>query len=531
MMRWMIQSILLVLMPGCVPAIAVMKSGPLEAFVVGGTDRVGWQESPRGADSIELYAAKGEYEPFQIVVRGAQDLNGVQVSVSELKGPNGAIIGKQNIRLYRQHFVTVRYGESSPSQKGSNRAGGPGLYADALIPFEAEGRPVAAATPFAVRAGTNQPVWVDVWVPRNAVAGQYRGSFKIVHGRDLLEGSLSLRVWNFELPLQPSLRSLFQYWTEKSLPALELLLQHKLMPERIPLEYQKRLSEQFGLTMVGLSKFSGANYQTCRMDPPPSVESFKELKDRQLAGLLVYNYTADEIDNCPNLLEPLKAWSRNLRAAGVKNLLVMTPSDRLFDDGTGNPAGDIWVVCPGMYERGVSSIAEAQRRGLELWSYNALVNCFANRALGDVDYPAWQIDFSPLNFRIHPGFINQSLGLKGLLYWRIDYWSSDPWNDVNQYCRDVGSCRGYGFPGDGMMVYPGKQVGLAGVVPSLRLKWLREGVEDYEYIEILKKLGRSTAALEVSRSVARDWTNWTKDAGAVESARRRLGEMIEQMKR
>lgn len=524
--RGLLAGLMVLQVGGCIPATAAaLKSGSLEAFTLGGMDRIGPRDGPRGGDSVELYAAKGEYEPFQIVVRGAQDLTGVRVSVSELKGPGGAVIGREHIRLFREHFVRVGFGEASPLQKGPNRSGGPGLYADALMPLE-------PGQGLAVGAGSNQPVWVDVWVPRSAPAGRYRGSFSLTHGQDSLEGEINLWVYNFELPLQPSLRSLFQYWTEKSPQALELLLEHKLMPERIPPEQQKRLAEQFGLSMSGLSQFSGANYQTCQMDPAPSVERFAELKRRQQPGLVVYNYTADEIDECPNLIEPLKAWSRNLRAAGVKNLLVMTPNTRLFDDGTGNPAADIWVVCPGMYERGAGNIAEAQRRGLEVWSYNALVNCYSSRDYGEGIYPAWQIDLVPLNFRIQAGFINQSLGLKGLLYWRIDYWSADPWNNVNPYCRDNWqSCKGYGFPGDGMLVYPGGPVGLAGVAPSMRLKWLREGVEDYEYVEILKKLGRGEAALQIASSVGRDWSNWTKDAGELEAAKRKLGELIEATKR
>lgn len=37
-----------------------------------------------------------------------------------------------------------------------------------------------------------------------------------------------------------------------------------------------------------------------------------------------------------------------------------------------------------------------------------------------------------------------------------------------------------------MLFYCGKQVGIKRVVPSMKLKWLRKGVEDYEYLEMLK---------------------------------------------
>jgi hypothetical protein len=78
-------------------------------------------------------------------------------------------------------------------------------------------------------------------------------------------------------------------------------------------------------------------------------------------------------------------------------------------------------------------------------------------------------------------------------------------------------------------VYPGQQVGVKGVVASMRLKWLRDGVEDYEYIQILKNLGKEDVALQIARSVGPDWTHWTRDAGAIESARQQLGQAINQI--
>ena len=45
----------------------------------------------------------------------------------------------------------------------------------------------------------------------------------------------------------------------------------------------------------------------------------------------------------------------------------------------------------------------------------------------------------------------------------------------------------------------GKMPEFKGTLPSLRLKWIREGVEDYEYIELMKKAGKSDAALELAR--------------------------------
>ena len=54
-------------------------------------------------------------------------------------------------------------------------------------------------------------------------------------------------------------------------------------------------------------------------------------------------------------------------------------------------------------------------------------------------------------------------------------------------------------------------------------------MEDYDYVQILKNLGREDVAMKISKWVAPDWTNWTRDHAAVESARQQLGEAINQI--
>ena len=79
------------------------------------------------------------------------------------------------------------------------------------------------------------------------------------------------------------------------------------------------------------------------------------------------------------------------------------------------------------------------------------------------------------------------------------------------------------YPGEGMLVYPGYQVGIAGVAPSMRLKWMRDGVDDYEYVQMLRNAGEGTWALGLSSSVGPDWTNWTRDINALANVRYQLG--------
>ena len=253
------------------------------------------------------------------------------------------------------------------------------------------------------------------------------------------------------------------------------------------------------------------------MSAAPSTSQLMATAASQKPGLYLYNYTADEIGNCTNLLQTIQQWGYNLHQAGIDNLITMKPIPQLYDDGSGSgrSAVDIWTLLPVMYDAAVSNVQYVLAKGDKAWSYNALVQ--------DAYSPKWEIDFSPVNFRIQPGFISQSLGLSGLLYWRVDYWSSDPWNQVN----NAGYFSSDNYPGEGMLVYPGSTVGIQGVAPSMRLKWLRDGVEDYEYVELLKQQGYGVWALQVAADVGPDWANWAHDPTALESARIQLGQQLD----
>src|SRR5260370_25306110 len=205
--------------------------------------------------------------------------------------------------------------------------------------------------------------------------------------------------------------------------------------------------------------------------------------------------------------------------AGITNLTARSPPPALYRAGAGTcrSAVDSLVLLHLMYNNNKTHVAEVLKKGDSVWSYNTLVQ--------DAYSPKWLIDFDPVNFRVQPGFISQSLNLSGMLYWRVDKWPSDAWNNVN----NAGTYSSANYPGEGMLVYPGQPVGVKGVVASMRLKWLRDGVEEFEYVQILKDLGKSDLAMEITRSVGPDWTNWTRDAGAIEAARQKLGETIDQL--
>jgi len=478
------------------------------AWVTSSLERTSRYGAPGTARAVEIFAGRGECESFQLVLRASGTDRIASVNIGSLKSENGSSIPASAIAIYREHYVPVN--KPSPDWRGANRPLGAGWYADALILL-----PSPATGPLEVEPGRNQPLWIDVCVPRDSAAGRYAAKLSANIGTAAFVGEISLRVWDFALPLQPSLDSAFLVW--KPNPAIdEELLKNRLMPRDVPLQDEARLIRKFGLKSTNIGLWSKATNKQCSMAPAPALADVRRAADIYDPRLRRYNYTADEIDECPSQHQTMKAWARVLHQAGVSNLVTMTPTPELYDDGSGSgrSAVDIWVLLPKMYNSAEERVAEVLAKGDEVWSYNAIVQ--------DAYSPKWLIDFAPMNFRIQPGFMNYSLRLTGILYWQVDRWTKAPWSNVETYSNEYGN-----YPGEGMLVYPGEPVGIAGVAPSMRLKWIRDGVEDYEYLAMLEKLGCGTEGRRAARRVAADWSAWTHDPAVLESERRRLGTYLE----
>jgi len=505
----------LLLLAGALPMFA--QSGPA-VWTVPSLRRVGMFDAPGYAPQAQLYSAQNAYTAFQIAVNGGPGgLANVNLALSDLQGPG--IISASSYNPYVEGYVYVN--QSSPNWGGSNQPLGAGWYADSLIPFKdpATGAPLnnqaAGGVPITVPPGQNRVFWVDLLVPQGAPPGQYSGTFTVTSSQGAFTGNISLTVWNFALPATPSFKSAFLFWTSGNLASQEELIRHRLMPATVsPADEQTLMA--MGLNAAGVGPFSGASAGDCNMSAPPSVEQFRASAAAQQPGLFLYDYSADEITGCTNLFGSIVAWARNMHAAGINNLVTMAPTPALFNDGTGTgrSAVDIWVMLPLEYDANLGNVQQALAKGDQAWSYNTLVQ--------DSYSPKWEIDFDPINFRIQPGFLSQSLGLTGLLYWRVDDFTSNPWSNPN----NQGWFSSNNYPGEGMLVYPGANVGLNQVVPSMRLKWIRDGVEDYEYLQILKQ-SNPALATQIANSVGASWSNWTRDANAIEQARIQAGNAIQ----
>ncbi|MBZ5644117.1 MAG: DUF4091 domain-containing protein [Acidobacteriia bacterium] len=508
-------------------------------WVVPALTRVGPEEAARGARQIELWAGRGEYESFQVIVRGAPArLAEAAILTSGLTNVAGHDISRENIRVYREQYVHIA--RASPDRGGTNRPLGPGWYPDALIPIndrsdDSAGVPpernkfFPGSTPLGGAGLKNQPFWVDVFVPRTAAPGEYHGTVTIADQTGAASIPVKLHVWNFELPMRPSLHSAFWIFNDAAdnPPVLyadraenqQLLLEHKIMPLSADPANEREFIDRYGLNISLLKWFDTASYGHCDQPAAPPVAELLALKAKHQPDLPLYVYMGDEVTTCTNIFPLLRQWAANVRQADLLSMLTAVPLPELRGEvaGRGGPAADIWVLLPKQFVSNAADVAAARAQGGQTWVYTAVVQ--------DSYSPKWAIDFSPVNYRLLGGFLSQSQGASGLLYWAVNSWAihgvPDHWNDL-VYKENAPGIP----PGEGWLVYPGEH---GGFVPSMRLKWIRKSVEDYEYVEMLKKAGRGDWAMQIVKAVAGDWAHWSQDAEAIDRARRELGAELDRI--
>ncbi|GAF86593.1 unnamed protein product [marine sediment metagenome] len=132
--------------------------------------------------------------------------------------------------------------------------------------------------------------------------------------------------------------------------------------------------------------------------------------------------------------------------------------------------------------------------------------------------PYWHIDRPLTVYRI-PTWINWQYNISGLLYWTTVVNLSNPWTNP-----EFGATSR--MNGGGYLLYPGAPCGIDGPVACMRLKNLRDGMDDYEYLAILKDLAGKEAVDEIVNTIAPNWWDFSKNPGDFIDAREKLANEI-----
>ena len=524
--------------------------------------------------SVVVQAGRNEFEPFQLVLRADnQDLTDIDIEFSDLRTTGGAQISRNDITVYFEEFMNV----TRPSLIG----GAVGLWPDPLIPrvdrYTHEKR---NAFPFALRRGYNQPLWVEIFIPERALPGKYTGSARLTQGgKTALEVPISLTVWAFVLPSTATLKSSFglngitvlkqhrgHYTNDEDLYALTRIyakaaLQHRISihggsmaPAKMRFDggsmhidwqaYDAEVGPLLDGTAIPQDEpLHGARATSVELRTPSSFPR-EEQQSRYWAAwiqhfqqmgwddrLFLYLWDEPSPADYPKVLERGRTALRDYPA--VRSLLTLPLTNELRE------VVRIWTPLVNCLERKpgfddfckeappLAAYSGETQQGKSLWFYQSCASHGCNVAGGEyfTGWPSYMIDTSGPANRVMQ-WVAWKYGIEGELYFSMNEAYSrdqDPWTDV----------RLFGGNGDGTLFYPGRPSRIGGLadipIESIRLKLIREGMEDYEYLALLAKLaGKKTADEYADRIVTKTYL-WESQPAIFLKVRQEVGEALDRL--
>lgn len=552
-------------------AMATLISAPaalaqaLEAGVVTSNLKVRPADQPPTAAGAKLFAAKNEFESFQVVMTSSGATStGVSVKLSKpLGGPSGAVIPAGNVVLYAERYHEVG--------TASNTEGGAGRWPDPLVPavdtYFGEQR---NAFPMQVPVGESRVVWVDVLVPEGAVAGDYSGELEVTAtGQSAKKIPISLHVGSFALPSTATLKSAFGMawgapcaahtgtsscgsgWNEQKANDLRELYLRSGLEHRFTIsdtDYQPPLGgsaayyEQYVLPLVkgtGKTRLPGARLTAIRLDGGGSTLDDWTLyaKNQGFFDRLFY-YPVDEPGGSSSMWSTFVSNANALHAADGNAKIIITSSIQNADKFGATSKVDIFVpVINHLDDKPETEYAGNQRskydswlsaaNGRELWAYQSCMShgCGGcGDSTGGTYFTGWPqrvIDSSAVQNRAF-SWVAFNLDITGELYFDATYQLSTAWN-ANGQCEFSGS-------GDGTIFYPGKPSIIGGTkdipVESIRMKLIRESMEDYEYLVLAVKKDAAKARAISAKLFPHAW-DAAKTPEALEAARAELFAMLD----
>ena len=479
---------------------------------------------------LRIAAARGEFEPFQVIIRSpaTQDLT---VSASGLIKEGDTIPAPA---IHRVDYVEITTA---------------GDHFDRFGPWPDPLWPLDAGDLVSFSAGENQPLWFTAWVPWDAAPGVYRGTIAVGGASVPVE----LEVWDFSLPREIHLVSewgfgwsrivedVYQgygdwdcYW-EMVEAIKQDFVDHRLIPKGVgwpagihsgwfdcdtnTLEtgtpdnpwYFTYQGSRYVLGQHGFNEGYGfpaflAFGPASNWPPDSRPSSFCDLsRGTDPPGNSAYNakwqtylgaldtYIADpahdfgrsayaHIVNEPQTFEhyDIVAYLARIYKAAAPHLRLLLSEQveaYVYDNPTYGPAKiDIWMPTISNYEPAKSHDRQ-KHHDEEVWWYYLYGD--------DPPLPNPILMSHPgIEARITP-WLAWAERVDGLLHYSTTDWNPNPWTTPNVTGQDNG---------DGFFFYPPRQDGgnldYCGqnghrLVPSIRWENLRDGMEDYEYLWLL----------------------------------------------
>ena len=480
------------------------------------------------APALYISAASAESEAVQLVLTPQQALKKFRAHASDLHSDSGAAIAASQIDLMRVDYVSITH--------PTDEIGVADQWPDPLpiLPPSSD-----------IAAGYNQPLWIRVAIPDGTPAGIYRGSIEL--NADTYHASVPLvvEVYGFALPSRMSCSTALGFSFDEVVryhnlqtesqkrQVLDLYFKsfasHHISPyEPAPLDplrvswdglepqilwqawdraVEKALTtygfNSFRLRLLGLG---GGSFQSRR---EPQLNGFGENTPQYERALGNYLSAIEKHLEAKGWLEEAFVyWFDEPRQEdyefvnnGFAKLKRHAPqlrrmlTEQVEQELLGGPT--IWCPVTPNFSRIDAAVRKSANESF--WWYVCTIP--------KSPYAGLFIDHAGIELRTWLWQTWQN-GIDGILIWQSNYWHSeaayvetrqnpyaDPMSWMSSISAPIGSKRPWGN-GDGRLIYPplasvaAQRTSpiIAGPVASQRWEMLRDGIEDYEYFAILRRL-------------------------------------------
>ena len=510
------------------------------------------------AQTAEIEAARNEFEPFQVAMRGGSGSATLESAVlSNLTNNTGTVtMSTEKTVIYRE---ALYYAETA-----SNLEGDAGYWPDALVPdIDPYYHEKRNAFPMEIPADETRAIWVDLYVPQDTQAGTYQGSLTMTFaGGGTVDIPVTLTVRDFTLPSTSSQRSTFGIrWdvcgvhlggysecgdsgTEDYLVRYATAgLDHRLSLGAIYVfpsgDSWDHFDEVYGPLIEGTANtlLPGAQWTTVPFNSTVrTAESMGKAQDHfDSKGwsdtTKLFFYTKDEPSQSdPDAWDWIETYGAMAQAGNMASL-VTTTHDTAVNMGV---IDFIDILVPLMnYTDGDARLTYdswLQQPGKDLWWY---ISCMSHGCGGSHacetstnqwtnNWPSYVIDASALQARAMEWYAF-TYNIHGKLHYETTHLLDTAWDTQCEF----------GGHGDGTLFYPGTPDRIGGTnhipVTSIRLKLIREGLEDYEYLHMLQEMGDRAYAVSESASLFQWHAVNDTTVENLFATRRRLAERIESL--
>jgi hypothetical protein len=542
-----------------VPAFA-SQPATTDVWFVDSLTKVFPNDTPGKNHSVapEFWAGRNQHLSIQCAIRSARTLKDVSAEVTTLKNTKGDRLDGVTVRAVG-YVVVGSHSDDTPADELIGEA--PGWYPDPLWNF-----------PIELEKNRTHSLWTTIAVPADAVPGLYQGTLLVrAAKRTLARADFRIHVVSATVPAERTLkitnwfnlgdaasRQFYDtpqfsdgWWTLVENIA-KVMADHRqnivitpLMELITPRAEGDHLAYDFAnfdrwvdtfrkagvigyiegshlLSRAGsydaaltVPVFLLENGKVARQEIPPDdpraepyLTGFLTALNTHLAEKKWKSIYFQHILDEPHGSEPpYYARVADLVHRNLPDVLTMDAVDASNIPEELKKNCDVWVPQLGRFDDQMELIRDRIQTGHDVWFYTCLFpnKRYLNRLM---DYPLLKVRLLHwLNFRY---------GFTGFLHWGWNYWTPEPVKDT----QPVIDANTQLLPsGDAFIVYPDRAA--KSVYSSIRLETMREGIEDYELLLLLKQRN-PVAAEQLSQSAITSFTEYVRDPGEFRKIERKL---------